>query len=190
MNPVSAALLANLWPADALTGPAQSNNYFNPGTENGHSFNPIVHLDYNINQSNQLSIRGYFGDGNQTAPTSSELSPYFEVAPIHVENYAVIYNHIFSPKLANQAFFGVSYFDQVFSDAIHSYDPVALGLNTGVTDPGLSGAPKITIGGAAAGSGLTGSASGFDPIGVTPPEGRTDVTGHFNDCSRLHRRQT
>ncbi len=182
VNTVSTALLANLWPASALTGPAQTGNYFNPGTENGHSFNPMVHLDYNINQSNQLSIRGYFGDGNQTAPTSSELSPYFEVAPIHVENYAVIYNHIFSSKLANQAFFGVSYFDQVFSDAVHTYDPVALGLNTGVTDPSLSGAPHITIGGAAAGSGLTGSASGFDPIGVTPPEGRQDITGHFDDA--------
>ena len=181
VNPVSTALLANLWPASALTGPASSLNYFNPGTENGHSFNPLVHLDYNFNQSNSLSVRGYFGDGNQTAPTSSELSPYFEVAPIHVENYAVIYNHIFSPKLANQAFFGVSYFDQVFSDAVHSYNPVALGLDTGVTDPSLSGAPKITIGGASAGSGLTGSASGFDPIGVTPPEGRTDITGHFDD---------
>jgi len=186
VNPVSTALLANLWPQDALTGgdggPNANTNYFNPGTENGHSFNPIVHLDYNINQSNQLSIRGYFGDGNQTAPTSSELSPYFEVAPIHVENYAVVYNHIFSPKLANQAFFGVSYFDQVFSDAVHNYDPVALGFDTGVTSPDLSGAPKITIGGAAAGSGLTGSASGFDPIGVTPPEGRQDITGHFDDA--------
>ena len=182
VNPVSTALLANLWPASALTGTDAPGNYFNPGTENGHSFNPLVKLDYNINASNSLSVRGYFGDGNQTAPTSSELSPYFEVAPIHVENYAVIYNHIFSPKLANQAFFGVSYFDQVFSDAQHNFDPVALGLNTGVTDPGLSGAPKITIGGAAAGSGLTGSASGFDPIGVTPPEGRTDITGHYDDA--------
>jgi hypothetical protein len=182
VNPVSTALLANLWPASALTGPASSGNYFNPGTENGHSFNPLVKIDYNINQKNSLSMRGYFGDGNQTAPTSSELSPYFEVAPIHVENYAVIYNHIFSSKLANQAFFGVSYFDQVFSDAQHNYDPVALGLNTGVSDASLAGAPKITIGGAAAGSGLTGSASGFDPIGVTPPEGRTDITGHFDDA--------
>ena len=181
VNPVSTALLKNLWPQSALTGTANSGNYFNPGTENGHSFNPLVKIDYNINQKNTLSVRGYFGDGNQTAPTSSELSPYFEVAPIHVENYSVIYNHIFSNKLTNQAFFGVSYFDQVFSDAQHNYNPVALGLNTGVTDPSLSGAPKLTIGGAAAGSGLTGSASGFDPIGVTPPEGRTDITGHYDD---------
>jgi hypothetical protein len=182
VNPVSTALLANLWPASALNGPASSGNYFNPGTENGHSFNPLVKIDYNINSKNTLSFRGYFGDGNQTAPTSSELSPYFEVAPIHVENYSVIFNHIFSSRLTNQAFFGVSYFDQVFSDANHAYNPVALGLNTGVTDPSLSGAPHITIGGAAAGSGLTGSASGFDPIGVTPPEGRQDITGHFDDA--------
>ena len=182
VNSVSTALLATLWPSSALTGAATPNNYFNPGTENGHSFNPLVKIDWNINSSNTLSIKGYFGDGNQTAPTSSELSPYFEVAPIHVENYSVIYNHIFSARLTNQAFFGVSYFDQVFSDAQHNYNPVALGLNTGVTDPGLSGAPKITIGGAAAGSGLTGSASGFDPIGVTPPEGRQDITGHFDDA--------
>jgi len=182
VNPVSTALLANLWPQSALTGPATTNNYFNPGTENGHSFNPLVKIDYNINEKNSISVRGYFGDGNQTAPTSSELSPYFEVAPIHVENYAVVYNHVFSTKLANQAFFGVSYFDQVFSDAVHSYNPVALGLNTGVTDPTLSGSPKITIGGASAGTGLTGNASGFDPIGVTPPEGRQDITGHYDDA--------
>jgi hypothetical protein len=182
VNSVSTALLANLWPQSALTGPATSNNYFNPGSENGHSFNPLIKLDYNINSSNTLSLKGYFGDGNQTAPTSSELSPYFEVAPIHVENYSVIYNHIFSAKLTNQAFFGVSYFDQVFSDAQHNYNPVALGLNTGVTDPTLAGSPKITIGGAAASSGLTGSASGFDPIGVTAPSGRQDITGHFDDA--------
>lgn len=182
VNPVSTALLANLWPQNALTGPATQGNFFNPGTENGHSFNPLIKIDYNINAKNTLSLKGYFGDGNQTAPTSSELSPYFEVAPIHVENYSVIYNHIFNSKLTNQAFFGVSYFDQVFSDAQHNYNPVALGLNTGVTDPGLLGAPHIVIGPSAASTGLTGGASGFDPIGVTPPEGRQDITGHFDDA--------
>ncbi len=182
VNPVSTALLANLWPQYALTGAAAPNNFFNAGTENGHSFNPLVKVDYNINSTNTLSLKGYFGDGNQTAPTSSELNPYFEVAPIHVENYSVIYNHIFSTRLSNQAFFGVSYFDQVFSDAVHNYNPVALGLNTGVTDPGLSGSPHLVIGPSAAGTGLTGSSSGFDPLGVTPPEGRQDITGHFDDA--------
>jgi hypothetical protein len=181
VNSVATALLANLWPASALTGGDNPQNYFNPGTENGHSFNPLIKLDYNINASNTLSVKAYFGDGNQTAPVGSELSPYFEVAPIHVENYAVIYNHIFSPRLANQAFFGVSYFDQVFSDAEHDYDPVALGLNTGVTDPTLLGAPHLSIAPSGAASGLTGGSTGFDLIGATAPEGRQDITGHFDD---------
>ena len=181
VNPVSSALLTNLWPASALTGLAMPDNYFNPGTENGHSYNTLGKIDYNFNSSNTLSLRGFIADGNQTAPTSSELSPYFEVAPIHVENYNVVYNHIFSPRIANQLFLGVSYFDQVFSDAVHSYDPVALGLNTGVTDPTLLGAPHIVLASSAAGSGLTGGSSGFDPIGVTPPEGRQDITGHLDD---------
>ncbi len=182
VNPVSTALLANLWPGSALTGPATSNNYFNPGNENGHSYNSLGKIDYNLNANNTISLRGLIADGNQTAPTSSELSPYFEVAPIHVENYSVVYNHIFTPRLANQVFFGVSYFDQVFSDAVHSYNPVALGLNTGVTDPTLLGAPHITIASSSAGSGLTGGSSGFDPIGVTAPSGRQDITGHVDDA--------
>ena len=181
VNPVSTALLGSLWPASALTGPATQDNYFNPGTENGHSYNSLAKFDYNINSNNTVSFKAFLADGNQTAPTSSELSPYFEVAPIHVENYSAVYNHIFTPKLANQLFLGVSYFDQVFSDAVHSYDPVALGLNTGVTDPTLLGAPHIVLAASAAGSGLTGGSSGFDPIGVTPPEGRQDITGHVDD---------
>ena len=181
VNPVSTNLLSTLWPASALTGPASTGNYFNPGTENGHSFNSLVKFDYNINQNNTVSIKGYLGDGNQTAPVGSTLSPYYEVAPIHVENYSIIYNHIFSAKLANQAFFGVSYFDQVFSDSQNSYNPVALGLDTGVTDATLSGSPHLVIGPSAAASGLTAGASGFDLIGATAPEGRQDITGHFDD---------
>lgn len=182
VNPVSQSLLKTLWPQTALTGPAQSGNYFNPGTENGHSFNGLVKLDHNFNASNQLSVKWYAGQGSQTAPTSSFLTPYYEVAPIHVQNYSITYNHIFSPRLANQVFIGVNYFNQVFSDLNHSYNPVALGLNTGVTDPSLAGAPHLVIGPSAAGSGLTGSGSGFDPLGVTAPEGRNDITGHLDDA--------
>ncbi len=182
VNPVSTALLNTLWPAAALTGAAQRDNYFNPGTENGHSFNGLVKLDYNLNTKNTFSVKGYLGTGNQTAPSGSELSPYFEVAPIHVENYSVVYNRIFSPHIANQIFFGVSYFDQIFSDANHSYNPAALGLNTGVTDPTLLGSPHISIAPPAAGSGLTGGASGFDLVGATAPAGRQDITGHVDDA--------
>jgi len=56
----------------------------------------------------------------------------------------------------------------VFSDLNHSYDPVSLGLNTGVTNPQLSGAPRINI-------------TGFDPIGIEPYSGREDITAHIDD---------
>lgn len=175
VNPLAVTLLNNLWPASALTGPAQPDNYFNPGTENGHSYNGLIKLDQNINEKNHLSERWYVGQGNQTAPTASYLSPYYEVAPIHVQNYAIIYNTMFSASLSNQLFLGVNYFNQVFSDANQSYNPVALGLNTGVTNPSLSGAPRIDISPAAGGS-------GFDPIGITPNSGRNDITGHIDDA--------
>ena len=182
VNPVSQSLLRGLWPANALTGAASANNYFNPGTENGHSFNGLIKIDHSFNASNQISVKWYAGQGTQQAPTSSYLSPYYEDAPIHVQNYSITYNHIFSPRLANQIFAGVNYFNQAFSDADHSFNPVALGLNTGVNDVTLSGAPKLTIGPAAAGSGLNGSGSGFDPLGVTAPSGRNDITGHLDDA--------
>jgi hypothetical protein len=169
INPVSLKLLANLWPAAALTGPASTDNYSNPGTEHGYSNNGVAKIDHAFSENQRISLRAFVAQGYQSAPTSSFLSPYFEVSPMHVENWALIYNSVFSPRLTNQALFGFNYFDQVFSDADTSFNPIALGLNTGVTDPQLSGAPNITIG-------------SFDPIGVTPFSGRQDTTWHLTDA--------
>ena len=41
VNPVSAALLANLWPSYALTGAAVKNNYSSPDPEFGYSYNGL-----------------------------------------------------------------------------------------------------------------------------------------------------
>jgi len=169
VNPVSLKLLQNLWPADALTGPASPDNYFNPGHENGSSNNGVIKFDHSFTASHHLSLSAFIGDGTQTAPTSSYLTPYFEQAPMHAENWALVDNVIFSPRLTSQFTFGFNYFHQTFADADHSYDPVALGFNTGVTDPALSGAPNITIG-------------SFDPIGPTPTSGREDITGHIDEA--------
>jgi hypothetical protein len=169
VNPVSQNLLAGLWPASALNGPAQADNYFNPGTENGYSNNGILKLDHAFNEGNHVSLRAFVAQGHQTAPTSSFLSPYFETSPMHVENWALVYNSTFSPRLANQFVFGFNYFDQSLADADTNFNPIALGLNTGVTSPQLAGAPNITIG-------------AFDPIGPNPYSGREDTTWHLNDA--------
>jgi len=169
VNPVSENLLAGLWPASALTGLAQPDNYFNPGTEDGYSNNGILKLDHAFNESNRVSLRAFVAQGHQIAPTSSFLSPYFESSPMHVENWALVYNSTLSPRLANQFVFGFNYFGQTLADANTDFNPIALGLNTGVTSPQLAGAPNITIG-------------AFDPIGLNPYSGRQDTTWHLTDA--------
>lgn len=166
VNPVSTALIGALYPASALTGPAAANNYISPDPETGFSNNGIVKLDHTFNERNTISARWAIGQGNQTAPVGSNLKNFYEVAPIHVQNYSVVYNRIFSPKLVNQVLLGVSTYNQVFHDFNTSFDVIALGLDTGAT---ATGAPSINI-------------SGFDGTGETPPEGRNDVTGHITDA--------
>ena len=170
-----------LWPASALTGPASTDNYTATGNLTGHSYNSIVKLDHQLSDKDHLAASWFAGEGTQTAPTSSALAPYFENAPIHVENYSLVYNRVLTPSITNQFSAGVSYFNQVFSDADIAFDPVGLGLNTGVTDPSLAGSPHLIIGPTAASVGLTAGGSGFDPIGVTAPSGRNDITGHLDE---------
>lgn len=168
-NPLSLKLLNTLWPSSALQGAGSPNNYFNPNAESGYSHNGLAKIDHSFNDNNRLSFRWFAGQGSQTAPIGSHVQYYYQVAPIHVQNYSLIYNSILSPRLTNQAVFGVSYFRQVFSDNNNSFNPVSLGLNTDVTAANLSGSPFISI-------------SGFDTIGLTPDSGREDVTGHFTDA--------
>ncbi len=94
--------LQALWPASALTGPAAPENYQATGNLTGHSFNGLNKLDYKITDKDHLSAKWFVGQGTQTAPTSSDLTPYFENAPIHVQNYSLIYNRILTPSMANQ----------------------------------------------------------------------------------------
>src|SRR6266446_7967410 len=55
-NPVSDALLTNLWPSNALTGVALPNNFSSPDPEFGYSYNGLGRIDYKINDKNQLSF--------------------------------------------------------------------------------------------------------------------------------------
>ena len=173
--------LPGLWPSSALTGPATPENYTASGNLTGHSNNFLAKFDAKLTDKDTLSARWYVGQGTQTAPSSSELTPYFENAPIHVDNFSLIYNRVLTNSLANQLSIGVSYFNQVFSDADTNFSPIGLGLNTGVADAALAGAPHIVIGPTGSGSGLTASNTGFDPTGVTAPSGRNDITGHLDD---------
>jgi hypothetical protein len=180
-SPLSQTLLSTLWPSSIVGLPAVPSNYFAtvPGT--GYSQNGVVKLDHNFSANEHLSFHYFVGQGSQSQPpgaslalatASSNLGDYFEVAPIHVQNYSLVLNSVFTPKITNQILFGVSYFNQVFHDANNSFDERALGLFTSpdalINGKPILGAPNIAI-------------SGFDQVGITPPEGRNDITGHLTD---------
>lgn len=167
-NTVSANLLNTLWPADALTGPATSSNYFNTNPEVGHSHNGLAKIDYDFNDANRLTLRAYDAYGFQVGSIGDYLAYYYAVTPVHSQIYNATLNTTVGPHLENEALFSDNYFSLAKHDQNSSFNPVALGLNTGVTSPSLSGAPYITIG-------------TFDKIGSTPRVGRSSVTGTGQD---------
>jgi hypothetical protein len=176
-NPVTSSLLTTLWPSYALNGPAVPDNYSSPDPEYGYSYNGLGKIDYKINDKNTVSFHYFAGQGNQVAPVggtalseaASELKYYYEVAPIHVSNYAASWNSTLSPKVSNQVLAGVNYFRQIFSDFNTGFDLAGQGLNL-YNGFNLAGAPNIQV-------------QGFDEIGLTPPEGREDITGHLTDVA-------
>jgi hypothetical protein len=178
---ISQQMAANFWPSYIAGLPAQPSNYFATNPSIGYSYNGIAKLDHNFNDKNHFSIRWYGGQGDQIAPlggsaalatASSNLSYYFEKAPIHVYNYATTLNTVINSKMTNQILFGVNYFNQIFNDANHSFDTSAYGLDLSpdaqINGKPILGAPNLQI-------------SGFEQVGITPPEGRNDITGMLTD---------
>jgi hypothetical protein len=178
---ISANLISTLWPSTINNLSATTNNFFSPVASTGYSYNGVIKLDHNFTEKEHFSIRWFGGQGSQTAPlggspalatASSNLSYYFEKAPIHVYNYAAVLNSALTPRMSNQILFGVNYFNQTFNDANHSFDTSAMGLDLSpdalIKGQPILGAPNIQI-------------SGFEQVGITPPEGRNDITGMLSD---------
>ena len=180
-NSLSSTLFSALWPSSISNLPGTISNFFANVPATGYSNNGVAKLDHNFGSKHHLSGHWFLGQGDQIQPpgaalvlleASSNLGYYFEAAPIRVENYSAVLNSQFTPKLSNQALFGVSYFNQTFHDANNSFNTKALGLYLSPdalrNGQPILGAPNIVI-------------SGFDQVGITPPEGRTDITGHLTD---------
>lgn len=181
VSTLSQNLLSALYPSYIANLPATANNYFASIPSTGYSYNGVAKVDHNFNDKERLSFHYFVGQGSQTAPpgaslalatASSNLGEYFEVAPLHVQNYSIVLNSVVTPRFTNQLLAGVSYFNQVFHDANNSFDMKALGLylspDATINGSPIRGASQIAIG-------------PFDRVGVTPPEGRNDITGHLTD---------
>jgi Carboxypeptidase regulatory-like domain len=168
VNPVALNLIHTLWPANSLTGPATQDNFFSTANNTSNSYNGIVKIDHIFNEKNNIAVRYFGGTGSQTEAVGSAIPYYYQTAPSRMHNFSVVYNGVISPSFVSQTVAGVNYFKQVFNDATTGFNIPALGLNTGVTDPTLLGSPDIKI-------------QGFDEIGLTPPLGRIDTTGHLDE---------
>jgi hypothetical protein len=168
-NPVTTNLIS-FWPARIRTGPAVINNYFSTDPNTYNSYNGIAKIDHTFNERNSLSFRYYVGTGTQKAVVDSTapFTEYFQVAPSHMHNAALAYTKVISPRMVNNLLLGANYFLQTFNDLDTSPNPIAAGLNTGVTAPTLAGSPTLKI-------------SGFATAGATQPLGRIDTTGHVTD---------
>ncbi|HMH15356.1 MAG TPA: carboxypeptidase regulatory-like domain-containing protein [Edaphobacter sp.] len=163
--------LLTLWPqGNKPSGGATTNNFFDPRPQSGYSDNTVGKLDWNLTSRQTLSVRAFIGTGRQLGNAGVNIWDYYQVAPNHVHNYAITHNWAATDHLSNQFLAAVNYFGQTFNDNIHNQDIPALGLNTGVTNPALFGAPTITI-------------TSIDQVGVTPPLGRQDYTGMLNDTT-------
>ena len=180
-----------LWPTSGPSSivslPATIGNFFSASPSTGYSYNGVVKLDHNFSDKHRLSLRMFNGQGSQTAPlgtstalatASSNLPFYFERAPLHVQNYTAVLNSAFTPTLTNQILFGVNYFNQTFRDANASFDTKAMGLfqspDALIRGKAITGAPNIAI--------IPPSGNGgFEQVGITPPEGRNDITGMLAD---------
>jgi hypothetical protein len=167
VNPLSLALINNLWPANSLTGPATVHNFAGAGINLSNSYNGVIKLDHQFNERNNIAIRYFGGTGNQTEYVGSALPSYFQAAPSRMHNFSLVYNKVISPAMVAQTLVGVNYFKQVFGDANHGFNLPEIGLNTGVTNPSDFGSPNLNI-------------SGFDSTGLTPQLGRIDTTGHID----------
>jgi hypothetical protein len=174
------------WPRSVIGGlPATLSNFFSTIAETGYSYNGVARVDHQFTDKHHLYLRWFGGQGNQVAPlggspalgtASSNLKDYFEVAPIHVFNYSAVFNSAVKSNLTNQVLFGANYFNQIFHDFNNSFNTKAMGLflSPDATNKGqyILGAPNIVIGP---------KGGVFEQIGLTPPEGRNDLTWHITD---------
>ena len=167
VNPVMQDVLNTLWGTDTLAKDTVGTklNYHSSDPEFGYSWNGLAKVDYRLSSKDNISAHWFVGQGNQVAPVGSQLLSYYEEAPIHVQNIAIVYDRVISPRMTNQVLAGVNYFNQVFNDYLTPGNVQSLGFITGAPFPN---APNMVI-------------KNFDPVGETPPEGRNDITGHLTD---------
>ena len=173
VNPLSLNLLRGLWQGGLAGGISSTpNNYVEATPRVGYSDNVMSNLNYILSPKQTIRLQAFIGTGRQVEPASSSGATnwYFQAAPDINQNFSLSHNWAPTDHLSNQLLLAVGIFNQTFNDNRHDFNIPGLGLNTGVTNPSLFGAPTIAI-------------TGFDSVGQTQPLGRKDYTGHITDSA-------
>ena len=173
VNPVIAKLLArNPWPAPnrplPLFDDTGAPNLFVTTPASNDVDSLIGKIDHEINKQNQLTGRYFFGNSNQSFPLAilggNVLPGYNTVTPTRVNLIALSWLKIFSATKVNEARFGYNRFKEGFFPQDRSFNPLTIGLNTGIAGSQDFGLPFINV-------------SGFASIGSTlsVPRARVDT---------------
>jgi len=109
--------------------------------------NLVVKTDYSLNQRNALSARLIYSNTNQVEEDAFPLRPdWLSTTSPRTQVFGVTWTWTASSRWINQARFSYNRFYEAIQPLDHNVNPVAYGLNTGVTDPRLFGFPRINPG--------------------------------------------
>jgi len=175
-NPVIQALIArHPWPAPNISVPGGGCPNLATSTRFTNRVDSMIaKVDHNFNPNNLVTGRYYFGDSDQSFPfaqLAGGLLPGFNtITPTRVQLVALSYVKVVNTNQVNEARLGWNRFAEGFFPEDHNFNPLSIGLNTGVTSPFDYGLPKITV-------------SGYSVIGATTsiPRSRVDSNWHFID---------
>jgi hypothetical protein len=157
-----------------------------PNVANMNTFS--VKVDHQINSSNLINGRFFFGNSYQSAPaTVGELTPANGPAdmfnsvtdPTRVALVGFVWNSTLSDRSLLQVRFGYNRISQTI-DVNNKVDPASLGLNTGPLEAIDYGVPALTLGT----FGEIGGVAGY-PITTSPTE-TYDISGSLTETRGAH----
>src|ERR1700722_10780950 len=109
--------------------------------------NLVAKTDYNLSQHDTLSARFIYANTTQTEEDTVPLRPEWlsTTSPV-TQVFGVSWTHTPNSRWVNDARFSYNKFSEAIFPVDHNVNPMAYGLNTGVTDPRLFGFPRINPG--------------------------------------------
>ena len=148
VNPLSVQLTSLFLPNPGLTltqsDPAGINFDFN---NKNRGDNLVAKTDYVLNTHHVLSARFIYANTDQTEEDTVPLRPdWLSTTSPTTQVFGVTLASTLGSAWSNELRFSYNRFNEAIFPVDHNVNPLAYGLNTGVTDPRLFGFPRINPG--------------------------------------------